>query len=118
LYRTQRVIDEDQVRIVHGLERFQFIGLAGADEEARIGFFDACAERADDGRAGRARKLAEFLERGGGIALADPGRLDEYRALAFLRSFEQEISLPYGPRARLRCARPAARCCGRDGRSR
>jgi hypothetical protein len=85
------VIDENEVGLVHRLERFELLGLAGADEETRVGFFDTRVERADDGGAGRTRKLGEFIERRGGIALADPRRLDDDRALAFLRSFEQEI---------------------------
>src|SRR6185312_6994973 len=80
--------DQDQVGIERLLLRLQLLGLAAADEIARIGAFDARGQLAHDGCAGRARELAEFLE-GEGIGMAGFVRLQQQRAFTASGSFEQ-----------------------------
>jgi hypothetical protein len=91
LDRAQGVVDQDQVGIERLLLRLQLVGLAGADEITRIRPLDASAQRTNDTGAGRTRQLAEFLQRER-IVLARRLRLQQQRALAFSRSFEQRKS--------------------------
>jgi len=89
LHRTQRAVDQDQVRVERLALLGELRGLAGADEIARIGPVDARGQRADDARAGRARELAEFSECGR-VGTTGLMRLQQQRALAFSGSFEQQ----------------------------
>jgi hypothetical protein len=68
----------------------ELLGLAGADEVARIRFVDARAQRADHARACRTRELSELSE-SDGIVAAGLLRLQQQRAFAFSGSFEQRI---------------------------
>jgi hypothetical protein len=93
------VIDEDQI----GVERLtllaQFLGLAGTDEEFRIGFFDARTERTDHGGPGRPRQLAklvDIIDVATRRAFANPARLQQQRAFTFAGTFEQSRSAFHG----------------------
>jgi hypothetical protein len=88
LHRTQRAVDQDQIGVEREALRLQLFGLAGADVVARIRPFDARGQRADDAGAGRACQLAELGERSGVLATGLL-RLQQQRALAFFRTFEQ-----------------------------
>jgi hypothetical protein len=88
LHRRERTVDEDQVRIERLALLGELLGLAGADEIARIGPVDARAQRADDARTCRARELAELIE-SGRVGAARLLRLQQQRAFAFSGSFEQ-----------------------------
>jgi hypothetical protein len=69
----------------------QLLGLAAADEIARVRPLDTRAQVANDARAGRTCQLAEFLE-GKRVVLAGRLRLQQQRALAFSGSFKQGSS--------------------------
>jgi hypothetical protein len=93
------MVDENEVGIECGAVLAQFLCLAGTDEVARIGTFDARRKAADDARAGRARQFGEFDE-GERIGTTRRLRLQQKRALAFSGSLKQGKS-------------PA--CCGHHG---
>ena len=88
LHRRERAVDEDQIRVERLALLGELLGLAGADEVARVRPVDARGQRADDARAGRARELAELIE-SGRVAAARLLRLQQQRAFAFSGSFEQ-----------------------------
>jgi len=124
LHRAQRAVDQDQIGIQRLALQCELFGLAGADEIARIRFVDTRGQRADDARARRARELAEFIESDRVIA-ARLLRLQQQRAFAFARSFEQRellVSFWHVGRSRRRTrtglgtdANIARRHDGRDG---
>jgi len=82
LHRRQRAVDEDQVRVERLPLLGELLGLAGADEVARVRTVDARRQRADDARARRARELAKLIE-SGRVGAARLLRLQQQRAFAF-----------------------------------
>jgi hypothetical protein len=86
LHRAQAPVDQDQVGIERLALELELLGLAGADEIARIGLVDASGQRADDAGARRTRKLSEFIECRG-ILSTRFVRLQEQRAFALFASF-------------------------------
>jgi hypothetical protein len=88
LHRTQRAVDQDQIGVERKTLRLQLFGLAGTDVIARIGPLDARSQRTDDTGACRARQLAKLGERSRVLATGLL-RLQQQRALAFFRTFEQ-----------------------------
>jgi hypothetical protein len=88
LHRRERAVDQDQVRVERLPLQGELLGLAGADEVARVRPVDARGQRADDARARRACKLAKLIE-SDRVGAARLLRLQEQRAFAFSGSFEQ-----------------------------
>jgi hypothetical protein len=82
LHRAQGPVDQDQVRVERLPLLGEFLGLAAADVVARIGLVDTRCQRTDDAGAGRARELAEFIQRDR-IGAARLLRLQQERAFAF-----------------------------------
>ena len=88
LYRRQGVIDEDEVGIERNPECLQLLGLAGADEIARIRAIETGGQAADHGRARRTSQFREFLQQGR-IMLSGCLCLQQQGTLAFFRSIKQ-----------------------------
>lgn len=67
----QRLIEEHRLRVVPEHQRLDLVGLAGADEERRIGRLAAADETLDDRIAGRLGELRQLVER-----RVEPGRAE------------------------------------------